>query len=222
MNSFSFKVNCRLSTRTVCADRRSSARLVIFDSSQRFENVILFFSVNSSGHFQGYARMLSPVDPLNERVAWHSAQAKQQKRSGRAASAAEDLWGSTFMCKWECVRALPFRAVEHLTNPWNCDESGAPLPVKICRDGTGAHIANSVSTYVCLSCNSSCCLPRLRSRASRRAEHWRAIACRIWHQRTASSRTACAITCVDFSLHYLYQSRIGGCDGRGIGAAGAR
>ncbi|KAM9330935.1 3'-5' RNA helicase YTHDC2 [Gastrophryne carolinensis] len=75
-------------------------------------SVYLVFSVQGSGHFQGFARMLSEI--------------------GREKS--QD-WGSTglggvFKVEWIRKESLPFQYAQHLQNPWNDNKK-----VQISRDG---------------------------------------------------------------------------------------
>ncbi|XP_069818801.1 3'-5' RNA helicase YTHDC2 isoform X3 [Dendropsophus ebraccatus] len=74
--------------------------------------VYLIFSVQGSGHFQGFARMCSEIGPE-----------KSQD------------WGSTslggvFMVEWIRRENLPFQQAHHLLNPWNDNKK-----VQISRDG---------------------------------------------------------------------------------------
>lgn len=74
--------------------------------------VYLVFSVQGSGHFQGFARMLSEI--------------------GREKS---QEWGSTslggvFKVEWIRRENLPFQYAHHLLNPWNDNKK-----VQISRDG---------------------------------------------------------------------------------------
>lgn len=78
----------------------------------RYPQVYLIFSVNQSGHFQGYARMVTPIH--GHRSAWTNQMS----------------YGGTFGVQWECLCDLPFSRTLHLHNPWNEGK-----PVKIARDG---------------------------------------------------------------------------------------
>jgi len=82
------------------------------------ERVILIFSVNNSGHFQGYATMTSAIDPTHPTI-W-------MPEGGTKAS----FTGSMFHIKWEVTYDLSFKQTLHLTNPLNNN-----LPVKRSRDG---------------------------------------------------------------------------------------
>lgn len=74
--------------------------------------VVLVFSVNLSRHFQAYARMASRVGGKAD--VW---------------TAQQNILGGLFRLQWLKVHSLPFRATEHLTNPWNENK-----PVKVARD----------------------------------------------------------------------------------------
>ncbi|XP_068103375.1 3'-5' RNA helicase YTHDC2 isoform X2 [Hyperolius riggenbachi] len=74
--------------------------------------VYLVFSVQGSGHFQGFARMLSDI-----------GQEKSQE------------WGTTslggvFRVEWIRKESMPFQFAHHLANPWNDNKK-----VQISRDG---------------------------------------------------------------------------------------
>ena len=73
--------------------------------------MILIFSVNMSGHFQGYAQMVSPIGQHRANV-WSEAS-----------------WGGTFSVEWIQLYDLPFQKTLHLKNPLNSFK-----PVKISRD----------------------------------------------------------------------------------------
>ncbi|KAM7259711.1 hypothetical protein ACFE04_015452 [Oxalis oulophora] len=78
--------------------------------------VILIFSVNMSGFFQGYAQMVSSVGWRKDNV-WNQG-------TGRG-----NPWGSSFKVKWLRLNDLPFQKTLHLKNPLNDFK-----PVKISRD----------------------------------------------------------------------------------------
>eukprot|EP00245_Coleochaete_scutata_P014618 TRINITY_DN629_c0_g1_i8.p1 TRINITY_DN629_c0_g1~~TRINITY_DN629_c0_g1_i8.p1 ORF type:complete len:917 (-),score=153.42 TRINITY_DN629_c0_g1_i8:1669-4419(-) len=80
------------------------------------ENVVLIFSVNMSGHFQGYARMMSPIGRRRANI-WN------ESNDGGAP------WGGLFSVQWERLYDLPFQKTVHLKNPLNMFK-----PVKISRD----------------------------------------------------------------------------------------
>ncbi|KAF8099572.1 hypothetical protein N665_0241s0005 [Sinapis alba] len=78
--------------------------------------VILIFSVNMSGFFQGYAQMLSPVGWRRDHI-WSQGGGKNNP------------WGRSFKVKWLRLSELPFQKTLHLKNPLNDYK-----PVKISRD----------------------------------------------------------------------------------------
>ncbi|KAL8101209.1 hypothetical protein AgCh_033184 [Apium graveolens] len=80
------------------------------------EKVILIFSVNMSGFFQGYAQMVSSVGWRRDKV-WS------------AGSGGNTQWGRSFKVKWLKLHDLPFQKTLHLRNPLNHNK-----PVKISRD----------------------------------------------------------------------------------------
>uniref|UniRef100_A0A7N1A471 YTH domain-containing family protein n=1 Tax=Kalanchoe fedtschenkoi TaxID=63787 RepID=A0A7N1A471_KALFE len=80
------------------------------------DEVILIFSVNMSGFFQGYARMTSSVG-------WRRDNVWGQGCGG------SNPWGRSFKVKWLRLSDLPFEKTLHLKNPLNDYK-----PVKISRD----------------------------------------------------------------------------------------
>ncbi|XP_057977021.1 uncharacterized protein LOC131164081 isoform X2 [Malania oleifera] len=78
--------------------------------------VILIFSVNMSGFFQGYAQMMSSVGWRRDNV-WSQG------------SGGNNPWGRSFKVKWLQLYDLPFQKTLHLRNPLNDFK-----PVKISRD----------------------------------------------------------------------------------------
>ncbi|KAM6556919.1 hypothetical protein CsatB_003938 [Cannabis sativa] len=78
--------------------------------------VILIFSVNMSGFFQGYAQMMSSVGWRRDNV-WSQGNGKCNP------------WGRSFKVKWLQLNDLPFQKTLHLKNPLNDYK-----PVKISRD----------------------------------------------------------------------------------------
>lgn len=83
---------------------------------QNSGKVILIFSVNMSGFFQGYAQMMSPIGWRRDNV-WSQG-------NGR-----NNPWGRSFKVKWLRLYDLPFQKTLHLKNPLNDNK-----PVKISRD----------------------------------------------------------------------------------------
>ncbi|KAJ9129042.1 hypothetical protein P3X46_034202, partial [Hevea brasiliensis] len=78
--------------------------------------VILIFSVNMSGFFQGYAQMMSSVGWRRDNI-WSQGCGKGNP------------WGRSFKVKWLQLNDLPFQKTLHLKNPLNDYK-----PVKISRD----------------------------------------------------------------------------------------
>ncbi|XP_057839017.2 uncharacterized protein LOC131049032 isoform X2 [Cryptomeria japonica] len=89
---------------------------ILEEAFHKAERVILIFSVNMSGYFQGYAQMMSPVGCKRTNV-W------SESNSG------SNPWGRTFKVKWLRLYNLPFQKTVHLKNPLN-----EYKPVKISRD----------------------------------------------------------------------------------------
>eukprot|EP00240_Pyramimonas_obovata_P013845 CAMPEP_0118955430 /NCGR_PEP_ID=MMETSP1169-20130426/59954_1 /TAXON_ID=36882 /ORGANISM="Pyramimonas obovata, Strain CCMP722" /LENGTH=197 /DNA_ID=CAMNT_0006903275 /DNA_START=194 /DNA_END=784 /DNA_ORIENTATION=- len=77
------------------------------------EAVYLIFSVNMSHHFQGYARMISPIGHRGSSM-WEG----------------DVSIGGQFRVAWQCLYDLSFNQTLHIRNPLNEDK-----PVKISRDG---------------------------------------------------------------------------------------
>jgi len=63
---------------------------------QNSDKVILIFSVNMSGFFQGYAQMMSPVGWRRDNV-WSQGIGKSNP------------WGRSFKVKWLQLNDLPFQ-----------------------------------------------------------------------------------------------------------------
>ncbi|KAJ9151118.1 hypothetical protein NKR23_g3211 [Pleurostoma richardsiae] len=80
------------------------------------KNVILFFSINQSRAFQGYARMATAPSPDTPRPRWMNA----------------IHWECTppFRIEWCCTTEMPFHAVHHLVNSLNEN-----MPVLVGKDG---------------------------------------------------------------------------------------
>lgn len=74
--------------------------------------VVLIFSVNQSGYYQGYARMVSGIGGSSENV-WEQGK-----------------FGNLFSIEWMAIKEVNFQKCAHLRNPLNEDK-----PVKISRDG---------------------------------------------------------------------------------------
>ncbi|XP_020240937.1 uncharacterized protein LOC109819583 isoform X2 [Asparagus officinalis] len=89
---------------------------ILEEAFHNSDRVILIFSVNMSGFFQGYAQMMSSVSWKRDNV-W-------SKSSGGS-----NPWGRSFKVKWLQLSDLPFQKTLHLKNPLNDYK-----PVKISRD----------------------------------------------------------------------------------------
>lgn len=89
---------------------------ILEEAFHNSDRVILIFSVNMSGFFQGYAQMMSPVG-------WRRDSAWSKSGGGNS------QWGRTFKVKWLQLNDLPFQKTLHLKNPLNDHK-----PVKISRD----------------------------------------------------------------------------------------
>ncbi|XP_038972322.1 uncharacterized protein LOC103718243 isoform X2 [Phoenix dactylifera] len=89
---------------------------ILEEAYHNSDRVILIFSVNMSGFFQGYAQMMSSVGWKRDKI-W-------SKSSG-----GNNPWGHTFKVKWLRLHNLPFQKTLHLKNPLNDYK-----PVKISRD----------------------------------------------------------------------------------------
>ncbi|GFE53243.1 zinc finger CCCH type motif-containing protein [Babesia ovis] len=92
----------------------NTAKLI--NAFQQCEHVILIFSGNESGGFQGYARMMTlPIPGLYKGI-WGSFHAKL---------------GENFRVKWIKQCSVEFEVLRHVTNQYNQN-----LPLKKSRDGT--------------------------------------------------------------------------------------
>ncbi|XP_068635242.1 uncharacterized protein [Aristolochia californica] len=89
---------------------------ILEEAFHNSSKVILIFSVNMSGFFQGYAQMISSVGRRRENV-WTGS------------SGGSNPWGRSFKIKWIQLHNLPFQKTLHLKNPLNDYK-----PVKISRD----------------------------------------------------------------------------------------
>lgn len=82
-------------------------------------SVILIFSVQQSGAFQGFARMISKSKQTSREIPW----VLPERLSNKSLS-------GLFKVEWLCTKELPFQATHDLLNPFNDNK-----PVKIARDG---------------------------------------------------------------------------------------
>ncbi|KAL8556986.1 hypothetical protein ACS0TY_004455 [Phlomoides rotata] len=89
---------------------------ILEEAFQNSGKVILIFSVNMSGFFQGYAQMMSSVGWRRDNI-WSQGSGKNNP------------WGRSFKVKWLRLHDLSFQRTLHLKNPWNDFK-----PVKISRD----------------------------------------------------------------------------------------
>ncbi|KAE8055204.1 hypothetical protein FH972_012062 [Carpinus fangiana] len=89
---------------------------ILEEAFHNSDKVILIFSVNMSGFFQGYAQMMSSVGWRRDNV-WSQGSGKNSP------------WGRSFKVKWLQLNDLPFQKTLHLKNPLNDYK-----PVKISRD----------------------------------------------------------------------------------------
>ncbi|KAI8466163.1 MAG: YTH domain-containing protein, partial [Monoraphidium minutum] len=78
--------------------------------------VVLIMSVNNTGHFQGVARMTTPIGGGPRAVPWVGLARPDSVRN--------------FGVRWEVAHALPFAEARGIINPWN---DGQPL--RVGRDG---------------------------------------------------------------------------------------
>ncbi|KAK6947694.1 YTH domain [Dillenia turbinata] len=89
---------------------------ILEEAFHNSDKVILIFSVNMSGFFQGYAQMMSSIG-------WRRDNIWSQGTGGG------NPWGRSFKVKWLQLNDLPFQKTLHLKNPLNDYK-----PVKISRD----------------------------------------------------------------------------------------
>lgn len=89
---------------------------ILEDAFHNSGKVILIFSVNMSGFFQGYAQMMSSVGWRRDNI-WSQGCGKSNP------------WGRSFKVKWLQLNDVPFQKTLHLKNPLNDYK-----PVKISRD----------------------------------------------------------------------------------------
>ncbi|GFZ01238.1 YTH family protein [Actinidia rufa] len=89
---------------------------ILEEAFHNSSKVILIFSVNMSGFFQGYAQMMTSVGWRRDNV-WSQG------------SGGKNPWGRSFKVKWLQLHDLPFQKTLHLKNPLNDYK-----PVKISRD----------------------------------------------------------------------------------------
>lgn len=86
------------------------------DAFDSCDNVVLVFSVNETGHFQGCAKMMSKIGVIIGGGGWKYAHGTAH-------------YGRNFQLKWLKLCDLSFNKTRHLRNSYNEN-----LPVKISRD----------------------------------------------------------------------------------------
>lgn len=122
-------------------------------------NVILIFSVQQSGAFQGFARMTSPSQPTDRKVPWILPERMSNKSLG-----------GLFKIDWLCTKELSFQETKDLTNPYNGNK-----PVKIARDGQ--QLESSIGKRLCKlfprdsKSRLLTCLSTLKRQTSQRKKH---------------------------------------------------
>lgn len=94
-------------------------------------NVILIFSVQQSGAFQGFARMISESKPSTKPIPWILPERLNNKSLG-----------GVIKVDWLCTKDLPFHETQDLYNPFNDNK-----PVKVARDGQ--QVEPSVGKKLC-------------------------------------------------------------------------
>jgi len=95
-------------------------------------NVILIFSVQQSGAFQGFARMTSPARPTTKPLPWVLPQRLSRSNLG-----------GVFKVEWLCTKELSFNDTRDLRNPLNEDK-----PIKVARDGQ--QVDSKIGRKLCL------------------------------------------------------------------------
>lgn len=94
-------------------------------------NVILIFSVQQSGAFQGFAKMTSESQPNDRRMPWVLPERFNVKSLG-----------GLFQVEWLCTKELAFTDTRDLCNPYNNNK-----PIKVARDGQ--QVEPSVGKKLC-------------------------------------------------------------------------
>ncbi|XP_024531733.1 zinc finger CCCH domain-containing protein 45 [Selaginella moellendorffii] len=89
---------------------------ILNEAFQTSERVVLVFSVNMSGYFQGYAEMTSRPGRRKDNL-WNDA------------NDGSSPWGGVFSVDWLKLHDLPFQETSHLKNPLDDNK-----PVKISKD----------------------------------------------------------------------------------------
>eukprot|EP01083_Nonionella_stella_P002644 7561_1 len=99
---------------------KSKTRFALNQAFSESSMVILIFSVNKSGAFQGFARMTSPIPPRRS-SSWDNQEEDDLPIPDGALP---------FSVEWLTMQPVQYQATDHLANPWN---SG--LPLRRCREG---------------------------------------------------------------------------------------
>jgi len=112
--------------------------------------VILVFSVQGSGHFQGYAQMTSPIG------------------KDKSPEFGSSSLSGVFSVEWIKKASIPFQQAHHLVNPWNDHKK-----VQISRDGQ--ELEPKIGEDLCKlwdadQTNLSGCTPRAANSMSRRGK----------------------------------------------------
>lgn len=132
---------------------------------QNSDKVILIFSVNMSGFFQGYAQMMSSVGWRRDNV-WSQGSGKNNP------------WGRSFKVKWLQLNDLPFQKTLHLKNPLNDYK-----PVKISRDCQVSFLLSVFFSFSFLIGGTGGCVRVFRNfEASLRNDFESCIICRSYLQ----------------------------------------
>jgi hypothetical protein len=163
--------NIDLSKRLGVWSTRPANEQKLNQAFNQFRNVLLLFSVQESGHFQGFARLASPSMHDRPPVPWVLP----------AALNVNSL-GGTFSLDWLNTNHLPFNRTLHLFNPMNEGK-----PVKVGRDGQ--QVEPRVGQELCrlfVSDFSSDLMPklhRMRRQTSMRPSNSRshAVESGMWH-----------------------------------------
>ncbi|KAG5588886.1 hypothetical protein H5410_039400 [Solanum commersonii] len=104
---------------------------ILDEAFHNSSKVILIFSVNMSGYFQGYAEMISSVGLRRDQV-WSQG------------NGSRNPWGRSFKVNWLRLYDLPFQRTLHLKNPWNQYK-----PVKISRDCQAWELPPDIGEALC-------------------------------------------------------------------------
>ena len=111
--------------------------------------VVLFFSVNESRAFQGYARMSSRTGDAAEASG-------EEAPLWTSADGAATAWGSVFRVKWQTIFDLPFEQVRvcHARAQWHTRERGHAHET-CCEVNTHHSVLRVCALLVCCSGDAS-------------------------------------------------------------------